>query len=94
MLLPMFIIGPLFSLAARYFMTRPAPLLVREAMTTAAFFIAFSFATNIDKALGGFLTNWLALALALKFGYPTIAPWLFRRGAPPYAIKMPLKDRY
>lgn len=94
MLLPMFIIGALFSLAARYFMTRPASLLVREATTTAAFFIAFSFATNIDKALGGFLTNWLAFALALKFGYPTIAPWLLRRGAPPYAIKMPLKDRY
>lgn len=79
MLLPMFAIGILFSLAARYFVTRNAPLFVCEALATAAFFLPFSFATNIDKALGGFLTNWLAFALALKFGYPMIAPWLFQR---------------
>jgi hypothetical protein len=34
------------------------------------------FETNIDKALGAFITGALAMAVALKFGYPIAATWL------------------
>jgi hypothetical protein len=78
MLLPMLMIGMLHGIAVKYFMTRRAPILVREALAVAAFFLSFSIATNIDKALGGFLTNWLALGVALRFGYPFVASWFFR----------------
>ena len=57
-------------------MTRPAPLIIREAFTTASLFLAFPFAANIDKALGACITGCVMMALALKFGYPMIAQWL------------------
>jgi len=76
LLLPMLLIGFVMGGAARYFMTRSVPLLVRGAFTTATLFLAFPFAANIDKALGGFVVGCLAMGLALKFGYPMIARWL------------------
>ncbi len=76
LLLPLFLLGVMTGGAAQYFMTRPVPLLIREAFTTATLFLSFPFAANIDKSLGGFITGCLAMALALRFGYPTIAPWL------------------
>jgi hypothetical protein len=76
MLLPMLFIGFMVGCAAKYFMTRPAPLIIRHAFTTAALFTSFHFESNIDKALGGFAISCLVFALTLKFGYPVIARWL------------------
>jgi hypothetical protein len=76
LLLPILSIGVMIGLVAKYFMTRSAPLLIREAFTTAVVFRAFMFETDIDKALGGFITDYLAMALVLKFAYPILARWL------------------
>jgi hypothetical protein len=76
LLLPLLLLGAMIGSGAQYFMTRPAPPLIQEAFTTASLFLSFPFAANIDKALGGFITGCLAMALALKFGYPMIAQWL------------------
>jgi hypothetical protein len=76
LLLPMLLIGVMTGLVAKYFMTRPAPLIIREGFTTATLFLAFPFAANIDKALGGFIIGCLVMGLVLKFGYPRITIWL------------------
>jgi hypothetical protein len=75
-LIPVFLIGLLIGAVANYFMTRSAPLMIREAFATAALIQSFQFAADIDKALGGFVVVCLALGLTLKFGYPMIARWL------------------
>ena len=95
LLLPVLVIGGIFGVGARYFMTRSAPLLIREAFTTATLFLAFRFEENIDKALGSFITGFLVMALVFRFAYPMIAEWLV--GSHPdrcivsdgYASKMP-----
>ena len=76
LLLPMLAIGLMIGGAAKYFMTRTAPLLIREAFTIATLFLPFRFETDIDKSLGGFITGFLVMALVLKFVYPIIARWL------------------
>jgi hypothetical protein len=76
LLLPMLAIGFMLGLATEYFMTRPVPMLVRQAFATAISFHVFYFEVDISKALGAFITAWLAMALVLKFGYPLIAMWL------------------
>jgi hypothetical protein len=76
LLLPMLAIGFMLGLATEYYMTRPVPLIVRQAFATAASFHIFFFEEDIDKALGLFITAWFAMALVLKFGYPLIAMWL------------------
>jgi hypothetical protein len=76
LLLPILSIGIMLGTAAKYFMTRSAPLLIRQAFATATLFLAFAFAEDIDKALGGFITAFIAMALTLKFGYPIVAPRL------------------
>jgi hypothetical protein len=76
LLLPMLVIGVMLGVSAKYFMTRSAPLIVREAFTTAALFLGFPYEENIDKALGGFITGFLVMAVMLKFAYPKIARWL------------------
>ena len=76
LLLPVLLIGFMIGSAAKYFMSRPAPLLIREAFSTATLFLAFPFAANIDKAFGGFVIACLAMSLTLKYGYPRIAFWL------------------
>jgi hypothetical protein len=76
LLLPMLAIGVVLGLATGYFMTRPVPMLVRQAFATAVSFHVFYFEVDISKALGAFITAWLAMALVLKFGYPLIATWL------------------
>jgi len=76
LLLPMLVIGGMIGGVAKYFMTRPAPLLIREAFTAATLFLVFRFEENIDKALGGFITGFLVMALVLKFAYPIIERWL------------------
>ena len=81
LLLPILSIGIMLGAAAKYFMTRSAPLLIRQAFATATLFLAFPFESDIDKALGGFITGFIAMALTLKFGYPMIAPRLAVRQA-------------
>jgi hypothetical protein len=76
LLAPLWIIGALLALAAEYFMTRSAPLHICQAFSVAVLFNCFSFAADIDKSLGGFVTGFLAMALALKFGYPRVESWL------------------
>ena len=76
LLLPVLVIGCMIGGVAKYFMTRPAPLLIREAFTAATLFLVFRFEENIDKALGGFLTGFFVMALVLKLGYPIIGRWL------------------
>jgi hypothetical protein len=72
----MLAIGFMLGLATEYYMTRPAPLLVRQAFATATSFHVFFFEVDIDKGLGAFITGWLAMALILKFGYPLIETWV------------------
>jgi hypothetical protein len=72
LLVPIFIIGGMLGGAARYFMSRSAPFLIRQAFTTATLFLCFNFAADIDKNLGGFLSSCIVMAAALKFGYPAI----------------------
>ena len=74
LLIPILSIGVMLGAAVKYFMTRSAPLLVRHAFATATLFQAFAFAEDIDKALGGFITGFIAMALTLKFAYPLVAP--------------------
>ena len=76
LLIPILMLGLLTGAAAKYFMTRTAPILVREAFATATCFLAFPMAQNIDKNLGGFLTAWIVMALMLRYGYPMVARWL------------------
>jgi hypothetical protein len=76
LLLPMLAIGFMLGLATEYFMTRPVPVIVRQAFATATSFHVIYFEIDIDKGLGAFITGWLAMALVLKFGYPLIATWL------------------
>ena len=76
LLVPMWAIGVLLGMAAEYFMTRPVPLSIRQAFAVATLFNCFSFAADIDKAFGGFITGFLVMAVALKFGFPMIEPWL------------------
>jgi hypothetical protein len=79
MLLPLLLLGAMMGAGAHYFMTRAAPLVIRQAFTAASLFTAFRYEMNIDKALGGYLVAFIALAVALKFGYPIVANWLMRR---------------
>lgn len=79
MLVPVLMIGTLLGFAARYFMSRPVPRLMREGFATATLFLSFEYAANIDKNLGGFVTQTIAMAIIFKFGYPLIAPRLRRR---------------
>jgi hypothetical protein len=79
MLVPVLLIGSMLGAAAAYFMSRNAPLIVRQGFTTISTFSAFAYEANIDKALGGFLVTFIGLALALKFGYPVLKKWLVPR---------------
>ena len=79
MFVPILLIGVTVGMAARYFMTRRVPFVIRQAFATAALFNFFQFGMNFNKALGGFLVGFIVLALVLKFCYPSISGWLFYR---------------
>jgi len=81
MLVPVFFIGLGLGWTLRYFMTRPMPLVIRQAFSTALLFLAFPFAADIDKALGAYLTQLIAMMLTAKFVYPEIAGWLEKRAS-------------
>lgn len=77
LLAPLCGVGLLLGLAAEYFMSRASPLSLRQAFMVATLFNCFVFETDIDKSLGGFVTGFLAMAVALKFGYPFVRTWLY-----------------
>lgn len=79
MFLPIMGIGMMLGAAARYFLTRKAPTVITQAFAVSLLFSAFPLGMDIDKALGGFLTQFIALSLTLKFGYPKLARWLAGR---------------
>lgn len=76
LLVPICSIGVMLGVSTQYLMTRAAPRIIRAAICTATVFLAFPFAANIDKALGGFLVSMLAMSVVLNLGYPRIAGWL------------------
>jgi hypothetical protein len=76
MLIPLGVFGLTLGSAVRYFMTRPVPWRVRQACAASAIFYNCRFETDIDKAFGGSITACLAMAVALKYGYPIIESWL------------------
>lgn len=76
MFIPVLLIGMTVGAAGRYFMTRSAPYLIRQAFTATALFNFFQFGTNFNKALGTFLIGFVVFALILKFVYPFAAIWL------------------
>jgi hypothetical protein len=79
MMVPILLIGVMVGAQARYFMTRDAPLIVRRAFCTGCLFSSFGYAMNIDKAFGANLLGFIAMSLALKFGYPLVSTWLADR---------------
>lgn len=79
MFLPIFLIGVAVGWAGRYFMTRRAPYIVRQAFTTTILFSFFQFGTNFDKALGTFIVGSITLAAVLCFAYPRVAEWMSGR---------------
>ena len=79
MFLPIFLIGAAVGWTGRYFMTRKAPYVVRQAFTTTVLFSFFQFGTNFDKALGTFIVGAVTLAAVLRFVYPRIAEWMSSR---------------
>ena len=79
MFLPIFLIGAAVGWTGRYFMTRRAPYIVRQAFTTTVLFSFFQFGTNFDKALGTFIVGSVTLAMVLRFVYPRIAEWMSGR---------------
>ena len=80
MLIPIGLIGMMLGWTAQYFLSRPVPAALSGAFATALMFEAFQYAADIDKAFGGFVTQFIVMAFLLRFGYPIIAPW--RAGAP------------
>lgn len=85
MFMPILLIGMTVGAAGRYFMTRAAPYVVRQAFTATALFNFFQFGTNFNKALGTFLVGVIVFALILRFAYPQLALWLAGVSASPRA---------
>ena len=81
MFVPIFLIGLVMALVGQYFMTREAPYVIRQAFATTVLFSSFVFGTNFNKALGGFMMEFIVLALVLRFAYPLIGGWLAGRPA-------------
>lgn len=76
LLIPMIALGAVIGAIYAYFLTRPAPPLIREAFAVACLFNALAFAGNIDKQLGGMIWALLVLALALRYGVSTLHWWI------------------
>jgi hypothetical protein len=76
LLVPMIVLGAIVGAIYAYFLTRPAPPLIREAFAVACLFNSLAFAGNIDKQLGGMIMALLVLALALRYGAAKLHRWL------------------
>jgi hypothetical protein len=79
---PMAVVGVLIGLSARYFETRNAPPIVCHGFAMACVLPAFNYQVNIEKALGGFVVTFIALAIAIKVLYPPVQRWLVARARP------------
>ncbi|MGJ0396986.1 MAG: hypothetical protein ACR65U_12250 [Methylocystis sp.] len=79
LLAPMILLGAAFGAIFAYFLTRPAPPLIREAFAVACLFNALRFEANIDKQLGGLIWAFLVLAVVLRFGGASLGRWLGQR---------------
>lgn len=89
MFVPVLLVGMTVGAAGRYFMTRKAPELIRQAFTATALFNFFQFGTNFNKALGTFLVGFVVFAVILKFAYPYLALRLADAAARPARAAVP-----
>lgn len=80
LLAPMILLGAVFGAIYTYFLTRPAPPLIREAFAVACLFNGLAFAGNIDKQLGGLIWAFLVLASTLRFGGAILGRWFVKNG--------------
>jgi len=80
LLIPLGFMGLMAGYVVQYFMTRRLPTVVCQALTVAVLFLNFRFETDIDKMLGGFVTDVIAMGLVAKFVFPVMLDWL--QGAP------------
>jgi hypothetical protein len=76
LLVPMIVLGAITGVIYAYFLTRPAPPLIREACAVTCLFNALAFAGNVDKQLGGLIWALLVLAFALRYGAAILHRWL------------------
>jgi hypothetical protein len=76
MLLPIFLLGLMLGLTARYFLGRKVPPEVGQAFAIGALVFTFEYGANIDKQFGGFAVGFIALALVLRFAGPPLTRWL------------------
>ena len=80
MLLPVAFMGLVLCRTLRYFMTRSVPWAVREGFITALVLtLGPGIELSLAKFLGGTIMVFAALALCLKFVYPTVERWIERR---------------
>lgn len=80
MLVPVALLGLLLGLSMRYFLTRPVAWITREACVAALILAGVSAGMELSlaKFLGATILMSIVLALCLKFGYPSVRPWLSR----------------
>ncbi|MBM3654046.1 MAG: hypothetical protein FJX06_14670 [Alphaproteobacteria bacterium] len=79
LLAPMILLGAALGAVYAYFLTRPAPPLIREAFAVACLFNALRFEANFDKQLGGLIWAFLVLAAVLRFGGASLGRRLVQR---------------
>lgn len=77
MVIPVAALGLLLGAMMRYFMTRPVAWVTRESCTVALILaLAAGMEVSLAKFLGSAILIFIALALSLKFIYPSITRWL------------------
>jgi hypothetical protein len=77
MLAPVFGLGLLYGMAVRYFVTRPVPWIAQEAFAFGCLYAAsIGLGAALAKTIGGFLTEFVFLALVLKFVFPYYRRWV------------------
>ena len=77
MLVPVLGLGLLFGVAVRYFLARPVPWIAQEAFAFGCLYAASSgVGSALAKLVGGFILEFLVLALVLKFAFPSYRKWV------------------
>ena len=76
MFLPIGLLGILYGLGYRYFVSRPHYLLFALGAMAGIAELTMRFEVTSAKILGGGLTSFAAMFLALKFGAPYVHRWL------------------
>lgn len=82
LLVPIVGLGAIVGTIYTYFLTRPAPPLIREAFAVACLFNALRFETDIEKQFGGLIMGFLMLGFALRYGAAILHRRLELRGHP------------